>query len=137
MLHADGLAFIAWIAKDTVYAGTWTLTLIPGAPDNNTYSVINANRPQPTLMANGMAQSTCWGNLSCVPCGVVGDPNGGTNGNGNGVDQYYQVRSLTESSQSPCLQQRAKRFTASTSPSVPGKCSISAADFDPLAGRAG
>ena len=52
-------------------AGTWTMTLAPGAPDDNTYDIVNALRPDAT--------ATCFGNLSCVGCP------------GNGIDQYGLV----------------------------------------------
>lgn len=52
-------------------AGTWTMTLVPGAPEDNTYNIVNALRPD--------AASTCNGNLSCARCP------------GTGVDQFGVV----------------------------------------------
>lgn len=55
-------------------AGTWTLTLLPNAPDNNTYTVVNSQRP--TVPAG----STCWGTLSTPECQY-----------GDGVDEFAYV----------------------------------------------
>lgn len=58
------------------YAGTWTLTLLPTAPDNNTYLVVNSLRPAPA--PDG---SNCWGALSSSECT-----------GGDGVDEFAYVR---------------------------------------------
>lgn len=49
------------------------MTLLPGAPEDNTYLVTNALRPDST---------SCFGNLSCAVCP------------GTLVDQYGLVRPL-------------------------------------------